>query len=245
MSPTIAPPVIRATLPAPLDPRWSRLPGLEVDGSTLTLAPDYWFRFESQSWIVCDWPGVRDELLPVTESGDQALEQAVLDYIRAHGRATTDPAEVLATAWHVYAHLFRDELLPVAGLEAIGPDELRMLREAATLMALNKVETDGHISNISPTWFFGVAVPLVFGLSDEAGQAIDEAYHGTWFNETRRIESVKAHAALGGRLVHGCQSAGNLSGGVVAPYGTDIARFRDELGAMRADWISAIRKPAA
>ena len=107
---------------------------------------------------MCDWADVRDELLPVTETGEQALEQAVLDYIRGHGRTTTDPAEVLATAWRVYAYLFRDDLLPVAGLEAIGPAELRMLREAATLMALNKVETDGHISNISPPWFFGEAV---------------------------------------------------------------------------------------
>jgi hypothetical protein len=244
MSPTAAPPVIRATLPAPLDPGWSRLASLEVHGSTLTIDPGYWFRFENPSWLVCDWTGVRDDLLPVTETGERALEQTVLDYIRAHGRTTTDPAEVLATAWHVNAYLFRDDLLPVAGLEAIGPAELRMLREAATLMALNKVETNGHISNISPTWFFGAAIPLVFDLDEQAGQLIDETYHGTWFNEPRRIESVKAHAALGGRLVHGCQSAPNQSGGVVAPYGTDISAFRDELATMRADWISAVRKPA-
>src|SRR5258708_1338940 len=108
-------------------------------------------------------------------------------------------------------------------------------------MALNKVETDGHISNISPPWFFGEAVPVVFGLDERAGRLLDELYHGGWFNEPRRIESVKAHAALGGRLVHGCQSAGNLSGGVVAPYGTDIATFRDELAAMRPEWVHAIR----
>jgi hypothetical protein len=244
MSPTAAPPVIRATLPAPLDPRWSRLPGLEIDGSTVTIDPGHWFRFENPTWLVCDWAGVRDELLPVAETGSQALEQTVLDYIRAHGRATADPAEVLGTAWNVYAYLFRDELLPVAGLEAIGPAELKMLREAATLMALNKVETNGHISNIAPTWFFGAAIPVVFDLDEQAGQLIDEVYHGTWFNESRRTESVKAHAALGGRLVHGCQSAANLSGGAVAPYGTDISAFRDELAEMRSEWISAIRKPA-
>jgi len=244
---TTAPPVIRATLPGPLDPRWSRLPGLEIDGSALTITPGHWLRFENPVWLVCDWPAVRDRLLPVTETGEQALEQTVLDYIRTHRRVTTDPAEVLSTAWHVYAYLFRDELLPVAGLEAIGPAELRMLREAATLMALNKVEPDGHISIISPTWFFGVAVPLVFGLSDEAGQRIDEVYHGTWFNEYRRVESVKAHAALGGRLVHGCQSGGNMSGGVVAPYGIDTDAFRAELAGMRDEWIAAVRacKPAA
>ena len=242
---TAAAPVIRATLPGQLDPRWSRLAGLQVDGTTITISPAYWFRFESPSWLTCEWAGVRDDLLPVTETGEQALEQIVLDYIRAHGRITTDPARVLATAWHVYAHLFRDDLLPVAGLEDIGPVELRMLREAATLMALNKVEKDGHITNISPTWFFGEAIPAVFGLDEQAGRLLDEVYHGGWFNEARRVESVKAHAALGGRLVHGCQSEGNLSGGVVAAYGTDITAFRDELTAMRPQWAKATRARAA
>jgi hypothetical protein len=46
----------------------------------------------------------------------------------------------------VYSYLFRDELLPVAGLEQVGPEELRMLREAAIFMALNKVRDDGSIA---------------------------------------------------------------------------------------------------
>jgi hypothetical protein len=244
MSSVTAPPIIRATLPGPLDPRWSLLDGLEIDGTTVTIHPGHWIRYENPTWLLCDWEDVRANLLPVTETAGEALEQTVLDYIASHGRATTDPAEVLNTAWHVYSHLFRDELLPIGGLEEIGPDELRMLREAATLMSLNRVEQDGHITNISPTWFFAVAVPLVFGLSDEAGQFIDEAYHGTWFNETRRIESVKAHAALGGRLVHGCQSSANMTGGVVAPYGTDMEAFRLELAAVRPEWITAVRNSA-
>jgi len=48
-------------------------------------------------------------------------------------------------------------------------------------------------------------------------------------------------AALGGRLVHGCQSAGNLSGGVVASYGADMTRFSRELAAMRPEWIAQVR----
>jgi outer membrane murein-binding lipoprotein Lpp len=57
----------------------------------------------------------------------------------------------------------------------------------------------------------------------------------------RRIESIKAHAALGGRLVHGCQSVPNQSGGAVVPYGASIDRFRQDLDAFRAEWLAAIR----
>lgn len=65
-------------------------------------------------------------------------------------------------------------------------------------------------------------------------------YHGGFFTETRRIESIKAHAALGGRLVHGCQSSPNMSGGVVAPYGVDVDRFTTELNAFKGAWRAAI-----
>ncbi|MEV8153393.1 hypothetical protein AB0R11_12375, partial [Streptomyces fradiae] len=43
------------------------------------------------------------------------------------------------------------------------------------------------------------------GAPGPAAGPLSEA-HGGWFNEPRRIESIKAHAALGGRLLHGCQS---------------------------------------
>jgi outer membrane murein-binding lipoprotein Lpp len=237
---TTAPALITAALP--VDPRWSRLPGIEADGRTVTISPaDYFFRFESCSWLVADWQAVRDELLPVTETAQEAIEQATLEFIRANARITTDPAEVLSIAWQVYSWLFRDELLPVAGLEQVGPAELRMLREAATFMALNKVRDDGSIANVGPCWFFPAATGVVFGLDDEKGGMLDEVYHGTWFNETRRIESVKAHAALGGRLVHGCQSVPNQSGGAVVPYGASIDRFRQDLDAFRSDWLAAVR----
>jgi hypothetical protein len=73
-------------------------------------------------------------------------------------------------------------------------------------MALNKVELTGHIANVGPCWFFPVATSVVVNFPDEEARALDELYHGTWFNEYRRVESVLAHAALGGRLVHGCQA---------------------------------------
>jgi hypothetical protein len=232
--------LITTELPGPLDPRWSRLPGIAVDGSTVTISPDdYFFRFDSCSWLVTNWDVVCDELLSVTETAEEAIEQAALEFIRA--RVTTDPAEVLRIAWHVYSYLFRDELLPIAGLEQVGPAELRMLREAGVFMALNKVRDNGSIANVGPCWFFSAATGVVFDLDEDAGQQLDEVYHGTWFNETRRIESIKAHAALGGRLVHGCQSVPNQSGGAVVPYGASIDRFRQDLDAFRDDWLAAVR----
>lgn len=239
---TIAPALITAEMPGTLDPRWSRLPGIQVDGRSVTISPaDYFFRFGSCSWLVTDWETVRDGLLPVTETAKEAIEQATLEFIRANARTTTDPAEVLGIAWHVYSHLFREELLPVADLEHIGPAELQMLREAATFMALNRVRDDGSIANVGPCWFFPAATGVVFDLDEQAGQQLDEAYHGTWFNETRRIESIKAHAALGGRLVHGCQSVPNQSGGAVMPYGASIDRFRQDLEEFRDEWLAAVR----
>ena len=237
---TAAPIVVQ--LPERIDPRWSRLPGVRVDGHTVTVDPaEYFFRFDSNTWRVVGWELVHDHLLGVRETGAKALEQIALEFIQEHGHSTDDAAEVLTTAWHVYSHLFRDELLPVAGLEQIGPDELRMLREAAVFMALNKVEMDGSISNVGPCWFFPAATGAVFDLDDEAGQALDEVYHSTWFNESRRVESILAHAALGGRLVHGCQSTPNQSGGALVPYGGSIERFRADLASFRDGWLAEVQ----
>jgi hypothetical protein len=242
MPATTVPTVISVELPEAIDPRWSRLPGIQVDGRTVQITPaDYFFRFDSRSWLVMDWQTVHTGLLPVNETEQEAIEQIALEFIRAHARTTTDAAEVLLIAWQVYSYLFRDGLLPVEGLDQVGPAELRMLREAAMFMALNKVELDGSISNVGPCWFFPAATGVVFDLDERAGQQLDEVYHGTWFNETRRIESIKAHAALGGRLVHGCQSVPSQSGGALVPYGASIERFRQDLNGFRDEWLAAVR----
>ncbi|OKJ74192.1 hypothetical protein [Streptomyces sp. CB02460] len=233
--------VIEVTLPTEFHPGWSRLPGIQVVGRTLTIDPaEYFFRLESHSWLVADWEMVRTELLPIHETTGSAVEQLALDFIKEHAKPTADPALVLRTAYEVYAYLFRSELLESAGLPNVTADHLRMLCEAATLMALNKVELDGHISNIGPCWFFPAATSVVFGLDEEEGRMLDELYHGGWFNEHRRIESVKAHAALGGRLVHGCQAAADQSGGVVAPYGATMSTFRQDLETFKAEWIARV-----
>ncbi|MGA6170051.1 hypothetical protein ACPEIF_07345 [Streptomyces sp. NPDC012600] len=232
---------IAVTLPSAFHPGWNRLPGVRVEEKTLAIEPaDYFFRFESHSWLVADWGKVRDELLPVKETTESAVEQLTLDFIRRHARSTDDPGLVLRTAYEVYGHLFRSELLTSAGLQGVTPDHLRMLHEAATLMALNKVELDGHISNVGPCWFFPAATSVVFGLDDDEGRMLDELYHGAWFNEHRRLESVKAHAALGGRLVHGCQAKADQTGGVVAPYGAALEVFRRDLETFKKDWIARV-----
>ena len=232
---------ITVVLPEAFDERWSRLPGIQVDGRRITIDPaEYFFRFESSTWLVTDWQLVKSQLLDAEETTESAVEQLALEFIKTHAESTSDAARVLTTAYAVYAYLFRDEHLPALGLPQITADHLRMLRQAATLMALNKVELDGHISNVGPCWFFPAATSVVFDLADEMGGMLDEVYHGGWFNEHRRIESIKAHTALGGRLVHGCQSVPDQTGGVVAPYGASMAAFRDDLAAFKSDWIEQI-----
>ena len=241
MTTTVAPETITVELPEAFDPRWNRLPGITVDGKRITIDPQtYFFRFENSSWLVIDWQTVESGLLHVDETEASAVEQLALDFVKAHGRPASDAGEVLAIAYQVYSYLFREEHLATLGLPQVTTDHLRMLREAATFMALNKVELDGHISNVGPCWFFPSATGVVFDLCEQDGQMLDEVYHGDWFNEHRRIEGIKAHTALGGRLVHGCQSVPNQSGGVVAAYGTSMANFAVELAGMKDEWIQQV-----
>jgi hypothetical protein len=233
---------ITVTLPEPFSPGWSRIDGVTVDGATLTVEPDtYFFRYENPTWVICDWDKVAADLLPAVETTDLAVEQLALDFVREHGRRTTDPAEVLATAHQAYSWLFRAAQLDDPGVAVIaGPEHLTMLREVATLMSLNRVELDGHISNVGPCWFFPAAVRVVYDLTEAAGEHVDELYHGTFFNEYRRRESVLAHAALGGRLVHGCQSNPDMTGGCVVPYGASLDTFRAELAEFKREWIDTV-----
>lgn len=239
-----APTLVQVVTAEPFSIGWNRLTGVDVSGRQLTIDPArYFYRYDNPSWLICDWESVCRDLLDAIEQPTVALEQQVLDYVRSHGRMTGDPAEVLATAWQVYAHLFRDELLAEPDLTNVSPEQLRMLRELATVMALNRVELTGEITNVGPAWFFADVAQVVFDLDEDECAVLDDLYHGGFFNEPRRVESVRAHAALGGRLVHGCQSGPDLSGGVVAPYGCDISRFAEELGAFKAEWRASIHAP--
>ncbi|MFF0741556.1 hypothetical protein ACFYVL_14265 [Streptomyces sp. NPDC004111] len=227
-------------LPEEFTAQWGRIDGITVDGTTLTVDPDtYFFRYENPSWVLTDWNLVRTELLGTAETDEQAVEQRALEFVKAHGQVTHDPAKVLEVGYQVAAHLFRDEYLNVPGLD-VTERELKALREATTIMALNRVELDGHLSNVGPCWFFPVATSVVFGFTEEEGKRVDELYHGGWFNEVRRRESVLAHAALGGRLVHGCQASADMAGGCVLAYGTDLEGFRAGLESVRHTWMAKV-----
>ncbi|MFD8615827.1 hypothetical protein ACFV1E_00935, partial [Streptomyces sp. NPDC059612] len=155
---TIDTATITVELPDAFDPRWNRLPGIHVDGRRIAIDPaEYFFRFESSTWLVADWELVKAQLLDVDETTESAVEQLALDFIKQHSESSSDATRVLATSYEVYTYLFREEHLAGLGLPQITADHLRMLREAATLMALNKVELDGRISNVGPCWFFPVA----------------------------------------------------------------------------------------
>lgn len=236
--------IIRAELAEPFHMGWNRLNGVTVTGNAITIdTAAYFFRYENPTWLLCDWQDVKRDLLDTQESANTAIEQTVLDYINAHGHSTSDPAEILNTAFKMYSYLFRAEHLSDPAIKQMGVTgrDLRILTEMGTVMALNRIEQDGTISNVGPAWMFGEAAQVIYQLSDSEAAKVDELYHAGWFNESRRIEQVKAHAALGGRLVHGCQSTANMAGGCVAPYGTDISRFREELATFRTGWIEQVR----
>lgn len=236
-------PTIEVDLAHPFADGWNQIPGVTVQGAHLTISPDeYFFRYENPSWTLCDSSAVTRDVYPITETTATALEQQVLDYIVANGVRTTDPVSVIKTAEQVYSYVYRDEYLDDPELVELGVslEHLRMLREMSTMMALNQVELNGHPSNVGPAWFFPAAVQKVYGITEEEGEFVDDLYHGGFFNENRRVESVKAHAALGGRMVHGCQASPCLSGGCVVPYGADIDAFMTELKQFKQGWISAI-----
>lgn len=232
---------ISVELPVEFDERWNRMAGITVEGRQIIVNPDeYFLRFDSNTWRLCDWDRVAAELLGVTETSEKALDQTVLEFIHRHSYSTTDAAKVLATAWQVNSYMFREEHLDGLGIDGFTADHLRMLREVGTFMALNKVEDDGTISNVGPCWMFPAATTVVFDLADKEAEMIDEVYHGTWFNETRRLEALKANAALGGRLVHGCQSVPSQSGGAIVPFGAPIEKFTGELKRFRGDWLERV-----
>jgi hypothetical protein len=118
-------------------------------------------------------------------------------------------------------------------LSEVSAADLRVLRESSILCALNKVDLAGHITITGPAWYFAQCARVVFDLDRASEMRVDELFHGGFFNGSRLVDQVRAHTALGGKLVHGCQGTGNGSGGCVVAYGTDVQAMQSELVALR------------
>jgi hypothetical protein len=221
---------------------WKRIPGVTVHDKSIEIDPDkYFFRYEEPAWYLVDWEKVQSLWGDLNETNEAALEQQCLDVIKREARVTTDPGEVLENAEKMYGFLFSEERLEDPDLSFVTPKHLRALRETSTMMSLNRVARDGRARNVGPAWFFPVCAKVVFDLTETEAEEVDELYHGGFFNESRRVDGVKAHVALGGRLVHGCSSVPNMKGGAVVEYGTNIDGFRKDLGSFADGWMDAIR----
>src|SRR5699024_10290057 len=159
-------------------PVWNKLTGVSTKVTTLTIDPEQcFFRYDNPTWLVCDWEQVRSDLLDARENEHAAMEQIALDYVNSNSRITHDPAEVLTTAWHAYAYLFHPEHLEASDLPSdVSAEHLRMLIEVTTMMALNRVEQSGEITNVGPAWMFTEAVKVVYGIDGAEAELVDELY---------------------------------------------------------------------
>ena len=231
--------LIRA--PIAIDPRWSRVDGLTATSSEVTIEPEqFFYSFNRPSWTIVDWSDLREDWGNLRETPERSLEQVCLEYIKAHGKETRDPAEVLATAWEVYSFLFDAEAMDCNSDPELNALYLKALRETSILMALNAVSLNGELVNVSVAWFLPLCAQKIYDLTDDQAREVDELYHSGWFYEERRNDFLRAHIALGGRLIHGCSSSADMKGGVVAPYGVDVSAFMRELDAVTDACVAKI-----
>jgi hypothetical protein len=219
---------------------WERVSGIKLIGDAIQITPTQYFeRFEDPSWTYVPWETVQAHWTELSETPDMAIEQACLQFIRKHSQQSRDASVILENAEKVYSFVFNESLLhEIEDLDHVTANDLRVLRESSILCALNKVALNGRITNIGPAWYFAQCARLVYGLSATDEQRVDELFHGGFFNALRLREQTRAHVALGGRLVHGCQSSGNGSGGCVVGYGTDVAVMQKELLALRPGFLN-------
>jgi len=220
---------------APFHEGWNKIPGLTVSDDVLTIDRDqYFIRFEDESWSYIPWAAARQGWSEIEETSEKALEQSALEFIARNRITTRDPAVILRNAEAAYSFLYDPQRLAAYDdLRDVSADDFRILRECSILCALNKVARNGRITVIGPAWYFAQCARTVFELDRDAEVRVDELFHGGFFNGARLSEQVRAHVALGGKLVHGCQGSGNGSGGCVVQYGTDVQALQSELVALR------------
>lgn len=220
---------------------WNRVAGISVRDDKVEIDPDsYFVRLEDNAWSYVPWSVVESGWPEIEETTSMALEQAALDFINKNREVTSDPSVILANAEKVYSFLFDQERLSkYDDLSDVSADDLRVLRESSILCSLNKVALNGKITVIGPAWYFAQCARTVYGLDRESEMRVDELFHGGFFNGARLSDQVRAHVALGGKLVHGCQGTGNGSGGCVVEYGTNLQVMQSELIALRDPMIAS------
>jgi hypothetical protein len=228
----------------PFHAGWNSIAGLCVDQGALTIDADtYFIRREEATWTYVPWELVQASWYDIRETIDTALEQTALRFIADNRRVTSDAAVVLQNAEQVYSYLFNKERLTAYDdLSDVSEDDLRILRESSILCSLNKVALNGRITVIGPAWYFAQCARKVFNIDHAAEMRVDELFHGGFFNGARLLDQVRAHVALGGKLVHGCQGTGNGSGGCVVAYGTDVQVMQRELVDLRSPILNTFQR---
>jgi hypothetical protein len=220
---------------------WNNIPGLAVEGHRLVIEPgDYFERFEEPWWHFVPWREVQARWEALEETAHKSLEQCCLEFIEENKLWTEDPAQVLANAEAVYSFVFDEGRLKAMPDVTFESNDLRILRESSVLCALNKVDLTGHITNIGPAWYFAQTARKVYGLTNREEIRVDELFHGGFFNGLRQRDQVKAHTALAGKLVHGCQSSGHGSGGCVVSFGTNLSQMQRELLTLRPKFLNLL-----
>lgn len=223
---------------------WGKIAGIRLIDTTIQIAPDQYFeRYEDPSWNYVPWERVQAHWSELSETPDRAIEQACLEFIRDHAQQTSDASVILENAEQVYSFVFNESILnEIQDLDHVTAHDLRVLRESSILCALNKVDLSGRITNIGPAWYFAQCARAVFELSADDERRVDELFHGGFVNGLRLREQTRAHVALGGKLVHGCQSSGNGAGGCVVSYGTDTLVMQSELLNLRPRFLQDFSK---
>lgn len=225
-----------------IDNRWNCIPGISVSDNKVEIEIEkYFFRYEEPQWRMIEWDRVQSNWNNLDETQDCSLEQKCLTFVKEESLVTDKADKILENAELAYSFLFNPSRVDLSGLPNVKDYHLNIIKEASILMALNRVDQDGRARNVGSAWFLPTCTQKVFNLSDKEAEFVDELYHGTFFTEARRVDSVKAHTALGGRLVHGCQGAPNLSGGCVVEYGTSINNFHADLKSFRDQWVNVIQ----
>lgn len=203
------------------------------------MIPTFFFwRYDDPIWNYIEWDIVKANWDSLDGDSDTTTEQKCLEFVKRHATVTTDPSKILSVASKLYENLFNFTPRSLLAFPSINESHVDILREMSILMSLNKVSQDGLIQNVSPAWFFPIACKRVFDLSKQEAEDIDNLYHSSMLYFGSQNDWLKAHTALGGILLHACQSVPDLRGGVVCAYGTNRKALAMDFDAHADEWIN-------